>query len=46
VGRALAVFPISFIINLVRRRSERFDLPSQTVMWFSGASVSLVYSEC
>ena len=44
VGRALDIFPLSFVANLCRERSNKISAKMQVVLWFAGLRGAIAFA--
>jgi sodium/hydrogen exchanger 8 len=44
IGRAVNIFPLSFIANLCRERSNKITPKTQVVLWFAGLRGAIAFA--
>lgn len=44
IGRAMNIFPLSFVANLCRRRSNKISAKTQVVLWFAGLRGAIAFA--
>lgn len=44
VGRALNIFPLSFLANVCRERSQKITAKTQAVLWFAGLRGAIAFA--
>lgn len=44
IGRAINIFPLSFVANLCREKSNKITAKTQAVLWFAGLRGAIAFA--